>query len=128
MAGGIRDSGANYARSGLAFNSTVNLRTEAQTQGLTGIKVWDCSLQCYDKKLVAPENKAVVEGQYVYTPFLPFLGKTSEASVNKTLQAFVKNTKDPDGFAIQAFAAGLFFDDAVKAATGGDNNLAIATQ
>jgi len=122
VAGGIRDSGATYARSGLAFNSTVNLRTEAQTQGLTSIKVWDCSLQCYDKKLVAPENKAVVEGQYVYTPFLPFLGKTSEAKFNKTLQAFVKNTKDPDGFAVQAFAAGLFFDDAVKASTGGDPN------
>ena len=122
VAGGIRDSGANYARSGLAFNSTINLRTEAQTQGLTGIKVFDCSLQCYDPKLIAPENTAVIEGQYVYTPFLPFLGKTSEAKYNKTLAAFVKNTKNPDGFAIQAFTAGLFFDHAVKAATGGDNN------
>ena len=122
VVGGIRDSGANYARSGLAFNSTVNMRTEAQTQGLTGIKVWDCSLQCYDKKLIAPENVSVVEGQYVYMPFLPFLGKTSEAKTNTMLAAFLKNTTDPDGFAIQAFAAGLFFDEAVKASTGGDNN------
>jgi len=122
VAGGIRDSGANYARSGLAYNSTINLRTEAQTQGLTGIKVFDCSLQCYDPKFIAPENTAVIEGQYVYTPFLPFLGKTSEAKYNKTLAAFVKNTKNPDGFAIQAFTAGLFFDQAVKDAIGGDNN------
>ena len=123
VAGGIRDAGATYAKSGLAFNSTVNLRTEAQTQGVTSVKVWDCSLQCYDKKLVAPENKDIVQDQYVYMPFLPFLGKTSEVKFNKTLAAFVKNTKDPDGFAIQAFAAGLYFTDAVKAAIGNNNKL-----
>jgi len=122
VAGAIRDAGATYARSGLAFDSTVKLRTEAASQGVTSVEIWDCSLQCYDQRLVAPENVDVVQDQYVYTPFLPFLGKTSEAKQNKMLRNFLKFTEDPDGFAIQAFAAGLFFTEAVEAATKGDNN------
>jgi hypothetical protein len=117
----MRDAGVNYARSGLAFDSTVKMRTEAASQGVDML-IWDCSLQCYDEGLVAPENVAVVEGQYVYTPFLPFLGASSEAKQNKMLRNFLKNTEKTDGFAVQAFAAGLFFTQAVEEATGGDNN------
>jgi hypothetical protein len=122
VAGAIRDSGATYVKSGLAFDSTVKLRTEAASQGLTDIKVWDCSLQCYDTRLLAPENADIVEGQYVYIPFLPFLGKGSEAKQNEMLRNFLEYTDNPDGFSIQAFSAGLFFTEAVEAATDGDNN------
>jgi hypothetical protein len=127
IAGGIRDSGATYARSGLAFDSTVKLRKEAAAQNVTSVKVWDCSLQCYDSKLVAPENADAVEGEYVYFPFLPFLGKTSEAKTNKTLSSFVKimtkNDRKLDGFSIQAFAAGLYFDQAIADSTKGGSEL-----
>ena len=58
----------------------------------------------------------------MYTPFLPFLGKNSEASQNKLLKAFLKYDKEPDGFGIQAFAAGILFRDAVNKAIAGDNN------
>jgi ABC-type branched-subunit amino acid transport system substrate-binding protein len=122
VAGAISDSGATYVKSGNAFDSTVKLRTEAASQGITGVKIWDCSLQCYDERLLAPENRDIVEGQYVYIPFLPFLGKGSEVKQNKMLKNFVKYTYDPDGFAIQAFAAGLFFTEAVNTSTNGDNN------
>ncbi len=122
VAGAINDSGATYAKSGLAFDSTVKMRTEAASQGVAGVEIWDCSLQCYDERLLAPENVDIVEGQYVYIPFLPFLGKNSEAKQNKMLRNFLKYTDSPDGFAIQAFAAGLFFTEAVEAATNGDNN------
>jgi hypothetical protein len=126
VVGGIRDSGATYARSGLAFNSTVALRKEAATQGVD-VKVWDCSLQCYDPKFVAPENVTAIEDEYVYFPFLPFLGKTSEASSNTMLKNFIKyinkNDLKLDGFAIQAFATGLFFTEAVEAATEGGAEL-----
>ncbi len=122
VAGALADSGATYAKSGLAFDSTVKLRTEAASQGVASVKIWDCSLQCYDERLLAPENATIVEGQYVYIPFLPFLGKGSEVKQNKMLKNFVKYTDDPDGFAVQAFAAGLFFTEAVETATKGDNN------
>jgi hypothetical protein len=81
-----------------------------------------CSLQCYDSGLVAPENVDAVEGQYVYIPFLPFLGKGSEAKTNKTLRAWLKHTEKKDGFSILAFAAGLAFQEAVEKAIDGDNN------
>jgi len=117
----MRDAGVTYARSGLAFDSTVKMRTEAASQGID-MTVWDCSLQCYDEGLVAPENVDIVEGQYVYTPFLPFLGKNSEAKTNKMLRNFLKFTDKTDGFAIQGFSAGLFFGEAVAAATADSNN------
>lgn len=117
----MRDAGATYARSGLAFDSTVKMRSEAASQGID-MTVWDCSLQCYDEQLLAPENVDIVEGQYVYTPFLPFIGANSEAKTNKMLRNYLKNTEKHDGFSIQAFAAGLLFQEAIEAAADGDNN------
>ena len=125
IAGSVRDAGATYFKSGLAFDSTVKMRKEAATQGVE-MTVWNCSLQCYDKKLLAPENVDAVEGQYVYTPFLPFIGKSSEAKQNKMLRNFIKYTnrdgRVQDGFAIQAFAMGLFVTQAIENAIGDDPN------
>jgi ABC-type branched-subunit amino acid transport system substrate-binding protein len=117
----MRDAGVTWAASGLAFDSTVKLRKEAATQSFEP-EVWMCSLQCYDSGLIAPENIDAVEGQYVYIPFLPFLGKGSEAKTNKTMRAWLKRTEKKDGFSILAFAAALMFQEAVETATGGDNN------
>ena len=121
VVGGMRDAGVTYATSGLAFDSTVKMRKEAATQGFDP-ELWVCSLQCYDKGFVAPENVQAVEGEYVYLPFLPFLGKGSEASKNKMLREWLKRTKKKDGFAIQGFAAGLFFQEAAEKATANDPN------
>ena len=121
VVGGMRDAGVTWAASGLAFDSTVKLRKEAATQGFEA-KVWMCSLQCYDSGLIAPENVDAVEGQYVYIPFLPFLGKGSEASKNKMVREWLKRTDKKDGFSIQAFAAGLYFQEAVEQAIGDDDN------
>jgi ABC-type branched-subunit amino acid transport system substrate-binding protein len=117
----MRDAGVTYVTSGLAFDSTVKLRTEAAAQGFEP-ELWVCSLQCYDEGLIAPENVEVVEGQYVYTPFLPFLGKGSEAKKNKMMREWLKRTEKTDGFSIQAFAAGLFLQEAIEEVTADDPN------
>ena len=107
----MKDKSSNYAQSGSSFNTTVLLRKEAKLQGVTDPKIiWDCTLQCYDKKLIE-QGGADVEGQFVSTLFLPF----EEASSNKTLSNFLKFTgKDKvDGFAIQAYASGLLLSQAV---------------
>jgi hypothetical protein len=123
IAASLASNKATYAKSGLDVASTVKLRQEAAAQNVT-MKVWDCSLQCYDTRLIQ-EGQSNVEGQYVYTPFLPFLGKNSESKQNAMLAAFLKYDKKPDGFGIQAFAAGLFFTDLVNkvVAKGGPNAL-----
>src|SRR4029079_168542 len=112
-------TGATYARSGLAYNSTVSLRKEAKLQGVAGVKVWDCASQCYDKRLLE-QGGTDVEGEYVSSIFTPF----EEAKSNKMTADFLKFTgKDKaDGFAALAWASGIYLRDAVKAAIKGDNN------
>ena len=117
----MKDDGTTYARSGLAFSSTVSLRKEAKLQGVTGVKVYDCSIQCYNKQLIE-QGGADVEDQFVYLTVVPFF---NEAKSNKMTANFVKYTgKDKvDGFGAQTWAAGVYFRDAVnKIVKSGGNN------
>ncbi len=120
VAQAMKNDESTFARSGLAYNSTVAYRKEAKLQGVNSVKVFDCSLQCYDNRLIE-EGGADVEDQFVNIGFLPFLGKNSEVKSNKMLSTFVKNVgKDKvDGFGAQAWSSGLFFlkvlDGVVKA-------------
>src|SRR5438874_7380655 len=85
-------------RNGLDYKGTVLMRKEAQVQGANSVKVWDCSLQCYDKRLIQ-EGGSAMEGQYVWLNFLPFEDKGSNAE----LDSFLKYTKNPEGFGAQAW-------------------------
>ena len=118
----MKSANSTYARSGLAYSSTVSLRKEAKLQGLKSVKVWDCSLQCYDQSLIS-DGGADVESQYVYTPFLPF----EEKKQNLMMKNFLKYTGSDkaDGFAFQSWAAGLFFKAAVEKAVAenGSNSI-----
>jgi ABC-type branched-subunit amino acid transport system substrate-binding protein len=115
----IKSDNATYALSGLDYKSTVSLRREANIQGVTSVKVWDCTLQCYDPKLIE-EGGDDVEGQFSSIFFIP----VEEAKQNAGVNAFVKNTgkSKATGFAEQAFTAGLFFRDVVNAIVAADGN------
>ena len=56
----------------------VLMRKEAALQGLTGVKVWDCGVGCYDEEQFIKAGGADVEGQYVDTLFLPFYSKADQ--------------------------------------------------
>lgn len=102
----MRDKQSTYARHGGNEAGTIALMKEAKLQGVNTVKVWDCSLQCYDEDiLAAPET----EGLYVWTSFLPF----EEAKTNKMLANFLKFTgrDKADGFSTQAWAAGIALRD-----------------
>ena len=93
---------------------------EAKLQGVNTVKVWDCSLQCYDKDvLAAPET----EGLYVWTLFLPL----DETKSNKMLANYVKymGADKADGFGAQGWASGILLRDAVNKAaeTAGNKNV-----
>ena len=47
----MKSNNSTYARNGLDYKGTVLMRKEAQAQGVDTVKVWDCSVQCYDKRL-----------------------------------------------------------------------------
>jgi hypothetical protein len=122
IAQALKSHNSTYGRNGLDYKGTVLMRKEAQVQGVNTVKVWDCSLQCYDKRLIQ-EGGSAVEGQYVWLNFLPF----EDAGHNAALDGFLKYDKAPDGFGAQAFLAGEVFaqavNDAVKAHNGDPNSL-----
>jgi Periplasmic binding protein len=116
----IKNHKSTYARVGLDYKGTVYLRKEAQAQGVNTVKVWDCSVQCYDKRMLS-EGGSAVEGQYVWMTLLPF----EDAGSNQTLDNFLKYDKKPDGFGEQAWAAAELFGQVVDqiVATKGPNAL-----
>ena len=120
VAQAMKSNSSTYARNGLDYTGTVLMRKEARAQGVTTVKVWDCSLQCYDERLIT-EGLGATEDQYVWLNFLPLQDK----GANKQLDAFLEYNKKPDGFGIQAWVAGEIFAQAVNdaiAANGDDPN------
>jgi hypothetical protein len=109
----IKDSGANYVFARVPFPP---LRQEAQAQGVSDVKAWDCELPCYDPSVIEQGGPAI-EGQYVKLPFLPF----DEGKSNKMLANFLKYSgPDIDGYSPQAFAAMLVLQQAVDAVVAKD--------
>jgi hypothetical protein len=111
----IKTNKSTFARNGADYVSTVFMRKEAQVQGVNTVKVWDCSLQCYDQRLISTGGSAV-EDQYVWLSFLPFEDKGS----NEELDAFLQYNKKPDAFGAQAWVAGEIFAEAVNAVVAQD--------
>ncbi len=117
----IKQHNSNYARNNSDYSANVLERKEAQAQGVTSVKVWDCSLACYDQRLITSGGSAT-ENQYVWLNFLPM---EDGPSANPELANFLKYDKKPDGFGEQAWLAGEVFAQAIKdtmAAHGGDPN------
>jgi hypothetical protein len=119
----MKDNGATYARHGGNDAGVIALRKEAKIQGVNTVKVWDCSLQCYDKDMVSSENAADTEGQYVWVPFIPF-EEAKQSPMTATFLKYIGRDK-ADGFSVQAFASGLALGELVDnaIAAGGDEAL-----
>jgi ABC-type branched-subunit amino acid transport system substrate-binding protein len=120
IAQAIKQNGSTYVLNNVDYRADVLLRKEAQVQGVNTVKVWDCALQCYDRRLI-DEGGDAVERQYVTTFFVPF----EEAKQNKSVDNFLKNVggrDKADGFGAQAWTAGLFFRDVVNRVVEADGN------
>jgi hypothetical protein len=120
----MKSDGANFSLMTSAASSALELRDEAQIQGIDSSKVaWEC-VSCYGNTIVT-QNASSFEGEYQFLGFLPF----EEGKYNKTLAAFLKNIKGvggtPDQFSAYAFQSTLAFAEAVNAAvkTNGINGL-----
>jgi ABC-type branched-subunit amino acid transport system substrate-binding protein len=119
----IKQEESTYALSGSDYKSTLFLRREAKVQGVTSVKVWDCTLQCYDQRFLS-EGGSDVEGQYAAIPFVPF----EEAKANRSIANYLRSAggkEDASAFGAQAWAAGLLFRDVAEklVAANGDNGL-----
>jgi hypothetical protein len=109
----MKNDGSNYGQA-TQGSQQILLRKEATLQGLTGVKVWDCTTGCYSTSFLK-DGGSDVDGQYVDTLYLPFLSK-AEQNANPMLKNFVKYTgKDKaDGFGVYAWSAMIAFRDAVN--------------
>jgi hypothetical protein len=117
-----RTKGSTYVFDGSNDVAMVRMRKEAAAQGLTSVKVWDCTIACYTKAFLA-QGGANVEGTYISMGFLPF----EEASYNAEDQAYV-NAVGPskaDSFGAGAWQTAVAFKTAVDAivAKSGPNGL-----
>ena len=121
----MKNDGSNYGQA-ITNTAMILMRKEATLQGLTGVKVWDCGVGCYDEPNFLKAGGSDVEGQYVDTLFLPFYSKADQKA-NKQLGNYVKYTGEGNvaGFGAYAWAAGIAFRDAVNAQVkaGGVNSV-----
>jgi len=110
----MKNKGSNYGQA-TQGSQQIQLRKEAILQGLTNIKVWDCTTGCYDEKFLANDGSDV-DGQYVDTLYLPFLS-SAERKANPMVANFVKytGTDKADGYGVYAWSAAIAFRDAVNA-------------
>jgi hypothetical protein len=125
----MKSHDSNYGQA-VTASGMVLMRKEAALQNLTGVKVWDCGVGCYDKDAFLKAGGADVEDQYVDTLFLPFYSKADQKA-NKMLANYVKYTGNDNlaGFGAYAWAAGIAFRDAVNAQVeaGGVNSVTRTT-
>jgi hypothetical protein len=120
VAQAMKTHNSNYVWNDLDYKGTVLMRKEAQVQGVNSVKVWDCSVQCYDPRFIE-EGGSAVEGQYVWINSLPLEDK----SHNAELDALLSRYPHPDGFGTEAWIAGEIFAQAVNdtiQSHGGDPN------
>jgi hypothetical protein len=107
MVGSMKQSGSNF---GFTPNSgpMVNLRSEAQLQGLSSDIVWMCPCSAQ-----ADAANSALDGTWVYTTALPF----KEGSSNPMLRNFLRyvGKENADSFAVYAWGATLAFADAARA-------------
>ena len=101
LAQSVKSHNSTWVMNGLDFAGTVKMRKEMAAQGVSSVKVWACSLQCYAPNFITDGGPAV-DKQYAWLQFLPFEDKGS----NDTLDAYLKYDPKPDSFGLQAFAAG----------------------
>ena len=115
----MKTKNSNFGEVELAFSQTVDLRKEAALQGVVNPNiVWSCTVQCYNPQFLT-QGGASVESEYISLGFLPF-----SDTQNKAVAGFDKYI-DPskrDGFAADAFAAGLLLQQAVQAVVQKDGN------
>jgi Periplasmic binding protein len=116
----MKNDDSNFSLTTMAISNAVELRSEAQLQGLSSDIVWECTT-CYDNAI--HDNAQVMDGTYMTLKYLPF----EEAKSNTMLSTYMKYVgKDKaNGFSVFGWVAALAFGEAANntAKTQGVNGL-----
>jgi hypothetical protein len=106
----MKNDDSNFSLTTMPLASAVELRSEAQLQGLSSDIVWECT-NCYDDAI--HDNAEVMDGTFMTLKYLPF----EEAKSNKMLATFLKyvGKDNANGFSVFGWVAALAFGEAAKA-------------
>ena len=105
----VKAHGSNYVFNGSNDVAMIRMRKEVEAQGITGVKVWGCTLACYTTDMLK-EGGTSVEGTYVNLPFLPF----EESSLNAQAQTYISNVPSLTTWGAQGWQAALAFQQVVN--------------
>jgi hypothetical protein len=117
IASAIKSASSNYVRGGSNDVSMADMRNEAAQQGVTSVKIWDCSLACYSKRFLQLAGPNA-NGTYVDTAFVPIEEAKSSPPVEHYIQSV--GASNADGFGLQAWSTALFFQDVVQKIVAAD--------
>jgi ABC-type branched-subunit amino acid transport system substrate-binding protein len=115
----IKSSGSTFVYDDVTTSSMVLVRREAQLQGVSTVKVWECNSGCYDPNFYKQGGSAV-NGTYASLLDLPY---ETDYKANPQLDKLVTDLgglDNVDNNAINSYVMALLFQDAVNkaAATG----------
>lgn len=102
VATAMKNSGANFGRSDLGAASTIALRNEAQTAGVTG--TWFCLARCYTQAFLDQGGPAV-EDEFVQIGTNPF----EEAGAIPAMAKYLAKGGPRTQAGLESYSAGLLF-------------------
>lgn len=107
----IKQARSNFVYNGSNDRAMINVRKEANAQGVDTVKIWACSLACYTRNMLS-QGGADVEGTYLWMQFLPF----EEADTNEEAAAYVQSvgSNKVDSFGAQAWQAAVLFREVIE--------------
>jgi ABC-type branched-subunit amino acid transport system substrate-binding protein len=109
----IKASSSTFVYDDTTTAQMVQLRKEAQLQGVSSVKVWECNQGCYDPSFYQ-QGGATVNGTYASLNQLPYL---TDYKVNPTLDKLVTDLGGLSNFnsnALNSYMMALLFQDAVN--------------
>ncbi len=116
----MKNDNSNFSLTTMPLANAVELRSEAELQGLSSDIVWECTT-CYDNGI--HDNAEVMDGTYMTLKYLPF----EEAKSNPMLATYLKyvGKDNANGFSVFGWVAALAFGEAANnaAKTQGVNGL-----
>jgi len=109
----IKASNSTFVYDDVTTSSMVLLRREAQLQGVSSVKVWECNSGCYQPQFYQ-QGGATVNGTYAMLLELPY---TIDYTANPTLGKLVTElggVNNLDNNSLGSFIDALLFQDAVQ--------------
>jgi ABC-type branched-subunit amino acid transport system substrate-binding protein len=118
----LKSSGSTFAYVDVTPPSMVLMRREAQLQGVSSVKVWECNSGCYDPSF-SQQGGAAVNGTYALMLNLPYLSDYKGNAALSKLVTELGGVNNLNNNALNSFVTALLFQDAVQKAVANGGTL-----